>query len=241
MGILKKISKQPWGTTLIAKVIEFYVRFVWLTSRWKEIDAEHMHAAWENDTPIMGVFWHGRLLMMLQSWRGRKRFNMLISNHSDGSIIAKATTSFGFGWVAGSSNRQAAKAVRKLVDVLKKGECAGITPDGPRGPKYKAKVSSIAVARLANVDIHPVTFSAKRGIFARSWDRFFVPFPFNSGVFVCAEPVRVAGSNRSDEELRQELEDKLNAITRRADELCGRLDPTLADIPIGNTDCESIA
>ncbi len=230
MGVFKNISKKPWGSSFIAKLIEGYVRFVWLTSRWENHNRGEMEKAWKNNTPLVGVFWHSRLLMILKLWKGHK-LHMLISNHSDGAFIAKATQAFGYGWVVGSSSRQGAKAVRNMLDVLEDGHSIAITPDGPRGPRYTAKESPITIARMAGVDIYPVTFSAKRGIFLRSWDRFFLPFPFNKGVFVYADPVRVSQSKKSDEDLRQELEDKLNDITRKADELCGWAHENPGEVP----------
>lgn len=178
---------------------------------------------WVKDNPLIAVFWHGRLLMMLKAWLSRddQAFNMLISNHSDGTFIAKAAEAFGFKWVVGSSNRQGAKAVRNILAVLEKGEVVGMTPDGPRGPRYVSKISPVTIARMADVDIFPSTFSVKRGFFLKSWDRFLLPLPFNRGVFVYGDPVIVRGSPKSDEELRIELENKLKEINDLADEMCG--------------------
>lgn len=240
MGVLKNISKKSWGSSLLAKFIEGYVRFVWLTSRWENYNRGEMEKAWEKDIPLVGTFWHSRLLMILKLWKGHK-LHMLISSHSDGAFIAKATQAFGYGWIVGSSNRQGAKAVRNMLDVIEAGNSIAITPDGPRGPRYTAKESPVTIARMAGVDIYPVTFSAKRGIFFRSWDRFFLPFPFNKGVFVYADPVRVSQSNKSDAELCKELEDKLNSITRKADEICGWGRENPGEVPLESQEHELTA
>ena len=243
MGVFKNISKKPWGSSLIAKLIEGYVRFVWLTSRWEDHNREKADKAWGKGIPFLGVFWHSRLLMTLKIWRGQKghKVHVLISNHSDGAFIAKAARAFGYEWLAGSTNRQGAKAVRNILDVLADGDSIAITPDGPRGPRYTAQDNLISIARKAGVDIYPVAYSAKRGIFLRSWDRFFLPFPFNKGVFVYAEPVLVSQSQRSDNELSQELVDKLNAVTREADKLCGWADENPGEVPAEKQGNELVA
>lgn len=243
MGVLKNISKKSWGSSLIAKLIEGYVRFVWLTSRWEEHNQEEAEKAWGRNVPFLGVFWHSRLLMTLKIWKGHKgqKAHVLISSHSDGAFIAKAAQAFGYEWLAGSTNRQGAKAVRNILDVLENGDSIAITPDGPRGPRYTAKENLITIARMAGVDIYPVAYSAKRGIFLRSWDRFFLPFPFNKGVFVYTAPVLVSQSQRSDDDLKQELVDKLNAVTREADELCGWADKNPGEVPAERQGNELVA
>ena len=107
------------------------------------------------------------------------------------------------------------------VKALKNGASVGITPDGPRGPRYQASLGIIVMARLAGVDILPVSYSSTKGTFIKSWDRFFLPFPFGRGVFVCGSGIKVADSTKSDEELRQQLENSLKKLTQMADLYCG--------------------
>jgi hypothetical protein len=50
-----------------------------------------------------------------------------------------------------------------------------------------------------------------------------VPFPFGRGVFVVSEPIYVPGGADSEtlEKARRRVEERLNQITREADQLCG--------------------
>ncbi|MEB3702826.1 Lysophospholipid acyltransferase family protein [Candidatus Bealeia paramacronuclearis] len=223
MSILKKIRKSVVVRRIISRLISTYVRIVWWTSPWTFVGREGFQHYWDLGVPVIGCFWHGRLLMMLKVWYGAHKFHMLVSSHPDGEIINYATQHFGFGIVKGSSTRGGVEATRKILSILEKGESVGITPDGPKGPRFQAKISVIQIARLSGCVIFPVGYSTTRGKWLRSWDRFYIPFPFSRGVFVMAEPLVVKDSLLSDEELRQELEKRLNDANHQADILCGHV------------------
>ena len=108
-----------------------------------------------------------------------------------------------------------------MIRALKEKKSIGITPDGPRGPRYQVHPSIIQMARLGEAVVFPVSYSSTRGKFMGSWDRFFLPLPFGKGVIMYGAPIEVIGSSKSDEELRLELEDALKELTRQADAYCG--------------------
>ena len=207
---------------LAAFLITQYVRLIWISGKWTFFGKEHPSPYWEQNKPVIACFWHGRLLMMFKVWGGLHKLHMLISSHPDGEIIARTTQSFGYGWIAGSSNRGGRRALLNCIKTLKKGESAGVTPDGPRGPRYQASLGIIHMARLGGAAIMPISYSSTRGKFMKSWDRFFVPFPFGRGVVIYGPMIDVAASKKSEEELRLELEACLKDITQRADIYCGQ-------------------
>ncbi len=222
MSFFKKIRRSSLARRLAGFCIAHYVRFVWLTGKWKHIGKEYPDPYWCQNKPVIACFWHGRLLMMFKAWFGFHKLHMLISSHPDGEIIARTTQNFGYGWVAGSSTRGGRKALLNIVKTLKRGESAGITPDGPRGPRYYASLGVIQMARLGGAGIMPISYSSTRGFSMKSWDRFFLPLPFGKGVIMYGPMIEVAGSPKSDEQLRQELENSLKDLTRKADLYCGR-------------------
>lgn len=222
MSILKKIRKSLAARRIAAFLITQYVRLIWLTSRWEFLGKENPDPYWHQNKPIIACFWHGRLLMMFKSWFGPHKLHMLISTHPDGEIIARTTQNFGFGWIAGSSSKGGRKAFMDIIKALRKGESIGVTPDGPRGPRYHASLGIIQMARLGNAAILPISYSSTKGRFMKSWDRFFLPHPFGKGVFIYGPMIEVAGSQKSDEELRKELEESLKDLTRKADLYCRR-------------------
>ena len=225
MKFFKKLRKLDVTKRVLASLITCYIKFVWLTSRWEFIGVEYPAACWRQNKAMIACFWHGRVLIMFKAWLSSNKFHMLISNHSDGEIIARTTQNFGFGWIAGSSSKGGRKAFMTILKTLKNGESVGVTPDGPRGPRYHMSLGSIQMARLSGAPIFPVSYSSTRGIFMKSWDQFFFPLPFGRGVFVYGPLLDIANSPKSDEELRQELETMLRDLTKQADLHCGQEAP----------------
>ena len=214
-----------------------YIRLVHATGTWQVIRGEAALDLWNKGKPFILVFWHGRLLMMPYSWRHGQRIHLLISQHRDGQMLAHFVKPYGFETITGSTSKGGAAALRKLVKVLREGDCVGITPDGPRGPRMRVSEGIISLARLTGVPILPATYSVDRGKTLSSWDRFLLAAPFSRGVIIWGNPVYVNRDSGSEalEKMRKELEKQMNTITREADESVGRQpvlpEPLTSDLP----------
>ncbi|MBI3445384.1 MAG: lysophospholipid acyltransferase family protein [Magnetospirillum sp.] len=223
MGLAKRIGKSEALRGLLCWLGSLYIRVVYLTGRWEVVNGAHADALWDQGKPFILAFWHGRILMMPKSWRSSVPIHMLISQHRDGQLIARTVSHFGIHTVAGSTTRGGSAALRAMLKFLKGGQCVGITPDGPKGPRMRASAGIVNVAKLAGVPILPATFSTSRRRVLGSWDRFALALPFSRGVFVWGDPILVP--RESDEtaldSLRLKVEASLNAITRGADSRMG--------------------
>ncbi len=124
---------------------------------------------------VLYGFWHGVQLPLLFTHR-RRGITVMVSRSRDGGIIADLLHSMGFHTVRGSSSRDGASAASALVDALSRGDGA-ITPDGPRGPREKAKPGIAAIASLAGVPVQAMGIAARPAIRLGSWDRFLIPLP----------------------------------------------------------------
>jgi lysophospholipid acyltransferase (LPLAT)-like uncharacterized protein len=227
MSWAKRIGKSESLRGLLCWLGSLYIRFVYLTGRWQVINGGHAQALWDQGKPFILAFWHGRILMMPKSWRASVPIHMLISQHRDGQLIARTVSHFGIDTVQGSTTRGGSAALRSMLKFLKTGECVGITPDGPKGPRMRASDGIVAVARLSQVPILPATFATSRRKLLHSWDRFAIALPFSVGVFVWADPILVAkdADDTAMEAARLAVEDSLNAITRDADARVGQETP----------------
>lgn len=220
MGLAKRIGKSERIRGVLCWLAAQYIRLVWATSRWR-VDGAHIPAAlWDQGKPFILAFWHGRLLMMPQSWRRSVPIHMLISGHRDGQLIARTVGHFGIRTVEGSTTRGGAGALRAMMKALKAGECVGITPDGPKGPRMRASDGIVAVARLSGCPVVPATYATAGARRLGSWDRFLVPLPFSRGVILWGEPILV-GRDADEAEARQRIEDAMNAQAAEADRLMG--------------------
>lgn len=232
MGLAKRIGKSEGLRGLLCWLGSLYIRLVFLTGRWSVVNGGHAQALWDRNSPFILAFWHGRILMMPKSWRASVPIHMLISQHRDGQLIARTVSHFGIDTVQGSTTRGGSAALRAMLKFLKNGECVGITPDGPKGPRMRASDGIVAVARLAGVPILPATFATSRRKLLGSWDRFAVALPFSRGVFVWGDPIGVPkeSDEAAMEAARRAVEDSLNAITRDADARMGQATPDPAEI-----------
>lgn len=161
---------------------------------------------------------------------------MLISQHRDGKLVSQVVENFGIQTIAGSSSKGGAAALKRMMNALKAGDCVGITPDGPRGPRMRASDGVIAIARLSGVPVVPAAYSVTRRRVLGSWDRFVLAKPFGRGVFVWGEPISVPrdADDLAQEECRQQIEDALSGVTREADELTGHeaIEPAPRPVPV---------
>lgn len=221
---LKRFLRSDAVQRALCALAALYIRFVHLSGRWETAGGDIPKAFWDRGEPFILCFWHGRILMMPYCWRRAVPIHMLISRHRDGKIIARTVAHFGIATVAGSSSRGGGAALRALVRELRQGNCIGITPDGPRGPRMRASLGVAQVARLSGAAVIPAAFSCAPRRVLSSWDRFVVALPFARGVFVWGEPVRVArdADEAAVERARGAIESGLNAVTERADRLCGQ-------------------
>jgi len=194
------------------------IRVLGLTMRFEEVNPEIPRSFWEKGIPAIGAFWHGRLLMMPFAYKGRK-LSFLVSPHRDGQVAGKALERFGFHAILGSTYRKGFSGFREMVKAHRDGSDVAVVPDGPRGPRHRAQIGVIELAKLTGRPVIPFTFSASRRKVLRTWDRFLIPYPFSKGVFLWGEPVHVdpKGDRSHLEERRLLLENRLNELTERAD------------------------
>jgi lysophospholipid acyltransferase (LPLAT)-like uncharacterized protein len=193
------------------------------TFRIEHVNKEPVDRLWEGGGNIIACFWHGRLLAMPFAYKGSKG-KVLISRHRDGEFIARVIRYFGVGTVRGSYRKGSVSSIREILSELREGTDIGITPDGPRGPRYQVKQGIIELARLARKPIVPVTYSADKKKLFRSWDCFLLPYPFSKIIFLWGDPVFVPEDVRGQEleQRRRELEGRLIALTEAADRMvCG--------------------
>ncbi|NJR20195.1 MAG: DUF374 domain-containing protein [Hyphomonadaceae bacterium] len=52
-------------------------------------------------------------------------------------------------------DKGALQAFRQMVAHAQKGGCVGITPDGPKGPRMRAQIGAVRVAKIAKVPLLP--------------------------------------------------------------------------------------
>ncbi len=223
MAFIKTITRIGAVRRVLCAIGAAYIRLVHATGRWDVLGSDVPRRLWNSGEPFMLSCWHGRMLMAPMAWDRRVGINMLTSKHVDGRFYADTMKHFAIDTIAGSSSDGGTGALRAMLAGFKAGRCAGITPDGPRGPRMHASDGIVNVARMAGVVIVPLAFSARRSIILNSWDRFVIALPFTRGVLVWGEAIEIARHADEDaiEAARALVEDRLNQVTHEADRLMG--------------------
>jgi len=198
---------------LLIKIIGRTVRF--------EVEGwEHWEAATlEGRIPIY-TFWHNRVFLATYFWR-RRGIVVMTSQSFDGEYIARFIQRFGYGAARGSSTRGGVGAVVEMVRLMRRGFPTAFTIDGPKGPRYVAKMGAVLLAKKTGHPILPFNITPARFWQVReSWDLFQVPKPFTRARVRIAQPIFVPSD--ADEEMleakRQELQGALDELNRRGDE-----------------------
>lgn len=203
-------------------LLRVVVMTIGATLRWRIEDPSGLLAQTPQE-PVIFAFWHNRILMMpvlfRRHWSKRKRDKMavLVSASKDGEKLVKVLEQFDVICVRGSSSRRGRQALVELTKLVKDGYDIGITPDGPRGPKYKVQDGVIALAQVTQAAIVPVSWSAERKfVFRKAWDNFQVPVPFTRAVLRIGAPMAVG---REEDEAGRE--NKRLELERVLGTLCG--------------------
>lgn len=224
MRLSKRLFKSRSAQGVIAALAAGYVEFVSSTVRWTIVETEEAKSLRLGDRPFIACFWHGRMLHMRRAWDGARPVHMLISAHNDGVLISRAIARLGVLTVKGSSRKGGTTALRTMQRVLEKGDVVGITPDGPRGPRMRAKSGPIKLAQLTGTPILPISGNTSRRKIFKSWDRFCLPLPFAKGIILVGSPILPPPDpdEATLEGARLVLEESLNQLTAEADRYFGQ-------------------
>ena len=155
---------------------------LWGRSLRFETSPEDLRKFCKRDQPVAIVLWHNRLFLsaeIVRRFRQGRPTYALVSASRDGAWLSAFFSLVGMRTVRGSSSRLGREAAMALVDVLRRGDDIGITPDGPRGPCYELKPGALIVTRRTRTPMILVGAEFASAWRLRSWDGFYVPKPFS--------------------------------------------------------------
>jgi lysophospholipid acyltransferase (LPLAT)-like uncharacterized protein len=196
---------------LIGRTIKFEVE------GWQNWEA----ASRDGSVPIY-TCWHNRVF--LATYYFQKRGIVVMTSRSfDGEYIARFIQRVGYGAARGSSTRGGSGALIEMMRLMRAGHPTGFTIDGPRGPRYVAKMGAVLLAKKSGCPILPFTITTLKSWRINSWDHFQLPCPFTAARVYVAPPIDVA-PNADDQTLsakRDELQQALDEINQRGEKWRG--------------------
>jgi lysophospholipid acyltransferase (LPLAT)-like uncharacterized protein len=215
------LSSYPFKQRFLIRLADlvFYtiIKLVGSTIRYEIQGWENWEVATRNNQRPIYTFWHNRIFAAIHFWQ-RRGIVVMTSRSFDGEYIARFIQRFGSGAARGSSTRGGTTALVEMKRLLRLGYGAAFTIDGPKGPRYVAKMGGILLARKTGQPILPFTITARHFWEARkSWDRTQAPLPFTRALVDIAPPIFVsADANKEEMEAkREELQAVLDELDRR--------------------------
>jgi len=218
------LSSYPAKERFLIRVADlaffFLIKLIGSTVRWQVDGCENWEAATSDGHIPIYTFWHNSVFLSTLFWLQR-RIVVMTSQSFDGEYIARFIQRFGYGAARGSSTRGAVGAVIEMTRLMRAGCPTAFTIDGPKGPRYVAKMGAVLLAKKTGQPILPFTISTGRFWEAKkSWDGFQVPKPFSRAHVTIASPIFVPADadentlNAKRDELQQSL-DKINSVENR--------------------------
>lgn len=214
-GVLERFAMTA-GTWLVAHLIRLTGR----SWRFDEVDRHLVERDRLGGGGVIYAFWHGRMIIPAFTHR-RRDIHVLISEHRDGELITRIIDRLGFHSVRGSTTRGGARALFGMATAGQRGFDLAVTPDGPRGPRFRFQIGALSIAQRTGLAVVPAGVAAYPCIVLRTWDRFVIPVPFCRCVIVYGEPMIVPPecTREALDRLRAEAESILRTLTARAEEL----------------------
>lgn len=211
-----RLPKLPWHRRIqipiIAAVVFSVIRVLGPTLRFEAIGERYYRERWATKQPCIWAFWH-RVIVPI-AWYGRNRGIVIMNTTAfDGQWTRKVIEWLGFGTAQGSSSRGGLRGLNVMAKRIAEGLDCGFTIDGPRGPRYVAKVGPVLLARITGAPIQVFHIGVDRGKTAeKTWDHFLLPGLFARAILVCAPLIQVPMDADAEmikakhEEMQRELE-----------------------------------
>jgi hypothetical protein len=152
-------------------------------------------------------------------WR-EQGIAVMTSRSFDGEYIARIIEKLGFVAVRGSSSRGGSEALLGMKGELERGAAVAFTIDGPRGPKYVAKVGPVLLARSTGLPMAAFYVALSDPWVLKTWDEFMIPKPFSKALVRIGAKMKVP-QNANETEIREwhgRLQKALERVTKFAEE-----------------------
>lgn len=182
---------------LVAVAGSWIVRALIATMRFRIVDRVGFFSG-SAAPPLLWAFWHNRLFIIPSLYRhlcGDRPGAALTSASKDGEFVAAFLEQFGIRPIRGSSSRGGARALVEMKRAIEGGTFVGITPDGPRGPRYSLNPGVVKLAQITGRGFMPVHIRYARFWQLKTWDGFMIPRPFTTAHVTFDPLIEVAPTN----------------------------------------------
>lgn len=215
-----RLPKLPWHRRIqipfIAALVYSVIRILGPTLRFEVLGQAVVEKRWAAKEPMIWAFWHRCIIPI--AWYGRNRGIVVMNTTAfDGQWTRKVIERLGFGTAQGSSSRGGLRGLAVMAQRIKEGLDCAFTIDGPRGPRYVAKVGPVLLARMTGAPIMIFHIGVRRGkTIEKTWDHFCLPSLFTRAVLIGAPLIHVP-QDADSEMIRAKHEEMQKALERVRD------------------------
>jgi len=193
------------------------MQIIVLTCRVRWHNKEAFDALKKSEKPFVLSMWHN--CCTIAAWVMRDSdITVMISDSKDGEYVSRLANSFGIPTIRGSSSSGSEKAIRAALRILARRKSIGITPDGPRGPRYKIKSGMLWFSASSGAPIVPLHIESTRQWVFNSWDKHSFPKPFSTIHIRFGDPLTIERDALEDDiervtqDVEQHMMDNVNAL-----------------------------
>ncbi|MBX3521962.1 MAG: lysophospholipid acyltransferase family protein [Xanthobacteraceae bacterium] len=233
----RKIRTSDAFRRILGRSVASYLRLVWNTQR-VTIEPADLYEWIDGELPLILTFWHGQHFLAPFVPKSHHRAKVMISRSYDADVNAVAAEALGIGTIRGSGTHRknfhekgGVAATRQMIETLEQGINVAMTADVPKISR-RAGLGIVSIAKHSGRPIYPVAIAtSRRMVMKRSWDKSSLHLPFGRAALVAGKPIMVdAGADDAAlERARKQVEDELNRVTARAEEIVGRTSKAAGD------------
>ena len=229
--------------TLAANTLpRVYMAYCWLVWRTSRVEWEMgpLEEAAQRHGKFVALLWHQEVFTVAYAYRSFGG-HTLASVSDFGRIVTRMLELCNFHVFRGGSSEGRKRKRRVLPAMVHHMQTTpqvlyGITVDGSKGPAYELKAGALLIARACGAPMFVTRASYKRRIELPTWDRTWIPLPFNRIQLRAVGPYWLApeASTAEVEATRAHLERELLDLCYRCNEVvAGRAQPVPVGFPAG--------
>ena len=218
------VAWRRWSYPVAAPLILGLVRGWWRSCRLVAVSGEERLDQVLGQYPsFLPCYWHQHNLFCSQFLLDQQRkrpfkVGFLVSPSVDGELAARILVRAGGHVIRGSSSRTGALAMKEYYNALTRDQVSPVlSPDGPRGPRFKFKAGAIMLAQMSGRPIVPMAYAASMAKLVH-WDKSVLPMPFCRIALAIGEPQLMprALSAQAVEQMQAKLEALMKATYLQA-------------------------